>query len=192
MEKSLKGTRTEQNLLKAFAGESQARNRYEFFSSAARKEGFEQIANIFQETASQEKEHAKKFFSFLQGGDVEIKASYPAGKVGTTKENLKAAAEGENEEWTSLYPGFAEIAREEGFPEISTAFKMIAKVETEHEKRYLKLLQNISEDLVFMKKGKVFWKCLNCGYIYESEKAMEVCPVCQHPKAFMQVKEDNY
>jgi rubrerythrin len=192
MEKSLKGTRTEQNLLKAFAGESQARNRYEFFSSAARKEGFEQIANIFQETASQEKEHAKKFFSFLQGGAVEITASYPAGKVGTTKENLKAAAEGENEEWTSLYPGFAEIAREEGFPEISTAFKMIAKVETEHEKRYLKLLQNISEDLVFMKKGKVFWKCLKCGYIYESEKAMEVCPVCQHVKAFMQVKEENY
>ncbi len=138
MEKSLKGTRTEQNLLKAFAGESQARNRYEFFASAARKEGFEQIANIFQETASQEKEHAKKFFSFLQGGVVEITAGYPAGVIGTTKENLKAAAEGENEEWTLLYPQFAEIAREEGFPEVATAFKMIAKVEAEHEKRYLK------------------------------------------------------
>jgi rubrerythrin len=192
MDRILKGTTTEQNLLKAFAGESQARNRYEFFASAARKEGLEQIANIFQETANQEKEHAKKFFSLLKGGVVEITAAYPAGIVGTTKENLKAAAEGENEEWTLLYPKFAEIAREEGFPEISTAFKMIAKVEAEHEKRYLKLLQNISEDLVFMKKGKVFWKCLNCGYIYESENAMEVCPVCQHPRAFMQVMEENY
>ncbi len=192
MEKSLKDTRTEQNLLKAFAGESQARNRYEFFASAARKEGYEQIANIFQETANQEKEHAKKFFRFLQGGVVEIVAAYPAGIIGSTSENLKAAAEGENEEYTLLYPQFAEIAREEGFPEIATAFKMIAKVEAEHEKRYLKLLQNISEDLVFMKNGKVWWKCINCGYIYESEKAMETCPVCQHSKAYMQVKEENY
>lgn len=192
MEKSIKGTKTEQNLLKAFAGESQARNRYEFFVSQARKEGLEQIAAIFQETASQEKEHAKRFFSFLEGGMLEITAGYPAGKVGTTKENLKAAAEGENEEWTKLYPMFAEIAREEGFPEVATAFKMIAKVEAEHERRYLKLLQNISEDQVFMKKGKVWWKCLNCGYIYESEKAMENCPACLHPKAFMQVREENY
>jgi rubrerythrin len=192
MEKSIKGTRTEQNLLKAFAGESQARNRYEFAASVARKEGYEQIANIFQETAGQEKEHAKKFFSFLQGGMVEITASYPAGKVGTTRENLKAAAEGENEEWTSLYPKFAEIAREEGFPEVAVAFKNISKVEAEHERRYLKLLQNISEDQVFMKKGKVWWKCLNCGYVYESEKALEICPACQHPKAFMQVREENY
>ena len=192
MEKSIKGTKTEQNLLKAFAGESQARNRYEFFASAARKEGFEQIANIFEETASQEKEHAKRFFKFLEGGMAEITANYPAGKIGTTKENLKAAAEGENEEWTGLYPHFAEIAREEGFPEIATAFKMIAKVETEHERRYLKLLQNISEDKVFMKKGKVWWKCLNCGYVYESETALENCPACQHPKAFMQVREENY
>jgi rubrerythrin len=192
MEKGLKGTKTEQNLLKAFAGESQARNRYEFFISVARKEGYEQIANIFQETANQEKEHAKKFFKFLEGGMTEITAAYPAGKIGTTRENLKAAAEGEHEEWTILYPQFAEIAREEGFPEVATAFKMIAKVETEHERRYLKLLQSISEDQVFMKKGKVWWKCLNCGYVYESEKALENCPACQHPKAFMQVREENY
>lgn len=192
MEKSLKGTRTEQNLLKSFAGESQARNRYEFFASVARKEGYEQIANIFMETALQEKEHAKRFFKFLEGGMTDIQASYPAGIIGTTKENLKAAAEGENEEWTALYPEFAEIAKEEGFPQIATAFKMIAKVEAEHERRFLKLLQNISEDKVFMKDGKVWWKCLNCGYVYESEKALENCPACLHPKSFMQIREDNY
>ena len=192
MSKSLKGTKTEQNLLKAFAGESQARNRYEFFVKAAKQEGYEQIAAIFQETANQEKEHAKKFFRFLEGGVVEITAGYPAGKIGTTAENLKAAAEGENEEWTILYPSFAETAKEEGFPEVATAFKMIAKVETEHERRYLKLLQNISEDKVFMKDGKVWWKCINCGYVYESEKALENCPACQHPIAYMQVREENY
>lgn len=192
MAKSLKGTKTEQNLLKSFAGESQARNRYDFFASAARKEGFEQIANIFQETALQEKEHAKRFFKFLEGGPVEITAGYPAGKIGTTKENLKAAAEGEHEEWTDLYPHFAEVAQQEGFPEIAVAYKMIAKVEVEHEKRYLKLLQNVSEDKVFMKNGKVWWKCINCGYIYESEKALEMCPACLHPKSFMQIKEENY
>lgn len=190
--KTLKGTRTEQNLLKAFAGESQARNRYEFFASVAKKEGYEQIAAIFQETANQEKEHAKRFFKFLEGGMTEITASYPAGIIGTTKENLKAAAEGENEEWTALYPQFAEIAKEEGFNDVATAFKMIAKVEAEHERRYLKLLQNISEDKVFMKNGKVWWKCINCGYVYESEKALENCPACLHPKAFMQLKEENY
>jgi len=192
MAKSIKGTKTEQNLLKSFAGESQARTRYDYFASAARKEGFEQIANIFQETALQEKEHAKRFFKFLEGGMVEITASYPAGKIGTTKENLKAAAEGEHEEWTDLYPHFAEVAQQEGFPEIAVAYKMIAKVEAEHEKRYLKLLQNVSEDKVFMKNGKVWWKCINCGYIYESEKALETCPACLHPKAFMQIKEENY
>ncbi|HZL76078.1 MAG TPA: ferritin family protein [Bacteroidales bacterium] len=192
MAKSVKGTKTEQNLLKSFAGESQARNRYDFFASAARKEGFEQIANIFQETALQEKEHAKRFFKFLEGGPVEITATYPAGKIGTTKENLKAAAEGEHEEWTDLYPNFAEVALQEGFPEIASAYKMITKVETEHERRYLKLLQNVSEDKVFMKNGKVWWKCLNCGYVYESEKALEICPACLHPKSFMQVREDNY
>jgi rubrerythrin len=192
MDKSLKGTKTEQNLLKAFAGESQARNRYEFFASVAKKEGYEQIAAIFMETASQEKEHAKRFFKFLEGGMVEITAAYPAGVIGTTKQNLKAAAEGEYEEWSSLYPTFAEVAKEEGFPEISVAFKMVAKVEVEHERRYLKLLQNISEDKVFKKDGKILWQCRNCGYIYESEEALEVCPVCLHPKAFMQLKEDNY
>lgn len=192
MAKSVKGTKTEQNLLKSFAGESQARNRYDFFASAARKEGFEQIANIFQETALQEKEHAKRFFKFLEGGVTEITASYPAGKIATTKENLKAAAEGEHEEWTDLYPHFAEVAKEEGFPEIAAAYKMIAKVEAEHERRYLKLLQNVSEDMVFMKNGKVWWKCINCGYVYESEKALETCPACLHPKSFMQIREENY
>lgn len=192
MTKSIKGTKTEQNLLKAFAGESQARNRYEFFASVAKKEGYEQIASIFMETALQEKEHAKRFFKFLEGGMTEITAIFPAGVIGTTSENLKAAAEGENEEWTELYPHFAEIAKEEGFMEVATAFKMIAKVEAEHEKRYLKLLQNISEDKVFMKDGKVLWKCINCGYIYESQKALENCPACLHSKAFMQLKEENY
>jgi rubrerythrin len=192
MAKSLKGTKTEQNLLKSFAGESQARNRYEFFASVAKKEGFEQIAAIFMETSNQEKEHAKRFFKFLEGGMTEITAMYPAGKIGTTKENLKSDAEGEHEEWTDLYPHFAEVAKAEGFPEIATAYKMIAKVEAEHERRYLKLLQNVSEDKVFIKNGKVWWKCLNCGYVYESEKALENCPACLHPKAYMQVREENY
>jgi rubrerythrin len=192
MEKSLKGTKTEKNLLKAFAGESQARNRYEFFASVAKKEGYEQIAAIFLETSGQEKEHAKRFFRFLEGGVVEITAGYPAGVIGTTKENLKAAAEGENEEWTKIYPAFSEIAKEEGFTEVAAAFKLIAKVEVEHERRYMKLLQNLSEDKVFIKKGKVWWKCINCGYVYESEKALDTCPVCLHPKAFMQIREENY
>jgi rubrerythrin len=192
MTKSIKGTLTEQNLLKSFAGESQARNRYEFFASVAKKEGYEQIAAIFMETAGQEKEHAKRFFKFLEGGMTEITAAYPAGIIGTTMENLKAAAEGEHEEWVELYPHFAAVAMEEGFAEVATAFKMIAKVEAEHERRYLKLLQNISEDKVFVKDGKVWWKCLNCGYVYESVKAMENCPACLHPKAFMQMREENY
>ncbi len=192
MANSIKGTKTEQNLLKSFAGESQARNRYEFFASVARKEGFEQIADIFQETALQEKQHAKRFFKFLEGGMTEITASYPAGKIGSTKENLKAAAEGEHEEWVDLYPHFAEVAKAEGFLEIATAYKMIAKVEAEHERRYLKLLQNVSEDKVFIKEGKVWWKCIKCGYVYESVKALETCPACLHPKSFMQIREENY
>ncbi len=192
MTTSLKGTKTEQNLLKSFAGESQARNRYEFFASVAKKEGYEQIAAIFMETSSQEKEHAKRFFKFLEGGMTEITAMYPSGIIGKTKENLKAAAEGEHEEWTDLYPQFAITAAEEGFAEIATAFQMISKVEAEHERRYLKLLQNISDDKVFMKEGKVWWKCMNCGFVYESEKAMEKCPACLHPKAYMQVRESNY
>jgi rubrerythrin len=192
MSKSLNGTQTELNLLKAFAGESQARNRYEFFAKAAKKEGYEQIAAIFQETANHEKEHAKKFFRFLEGGMVEITAGYPAGKIGTTAENLKASTEGENEEWTMLYPSFAETAKEEGFPEVAMAFKLISKIEAEHERRFLKLLQNISEDKVFMKDGIVWWKCINCGYVYESKEALELCPACQHPLAYMQVREENY
>ncbi|OIP02668.1 MAG: rubrerythrin family protein [Bacteroidetes bacterium CG2_30_33_31] len=192
MKKSIKGSKTEENLLKAFAGESQARNRYDFFASTAKKEGFEQIAAIFQETANQEKEHAKRFFKFLEGGITEITASFPAGIIGSTAENLKAAAEGENEEWTLLYPKFSEIALQEGFKEIATAFKMIAKVEEQHEKRYLKLLQNISEDRVFIKDGKVWWQCMNCGYIYQSEKALENCPVCLHPKAYMKILSEDY
>lgn len=192
MSKSIQGTQTEQNLLKAFAGESQARNRYEFFAKQALTEGYVQIANIFQETANQEKEHAKRFFKFLEGGMTEITASYPAGKIGTTPENLEASAAGENEEWTELYPEFARIAQEEGFKEVALAFKMIAKVEAEHEKRFLKLLQNISEDEVFIKDGKVWWKCINCGYIYQSAKALETCPACLHSKSYMQLKEENY
>lgn len=192
MEKSLKGTQTEQNLLKAFAGESQARNRYEFFAKVAKNEGYEQIAAIFQETADQEKEHAKRFFKFLEGGMVEITASYPAGKIGTTLENLKAAADGEHEEWEDLYPHFAEVAKQEGFSSVAVAFTMIAKVEAEHEKRYRKLYQNIETDTVFKKSEKVKWKCRNCGYIHEGEKALENCPACLHPKSYFEVTEENY
>jgi rubrerythrin len=192
MEKSLKGTKTEQNLLKAFAGESQAKNRYEFFAKQAKKDGFEQIAAIFLQTAREEQSHAKQFFRFLEGGMVEITASYPAGRIGTTAENLKAAAEGENEEWTKLYPEFAETAKEEGFTRVASIFKLIAGIEAEHEKRYLKLLQNVTEDKVFMKDGKVWWKCMVCGYVYESKKAMENCPACNHPKAYMKLKEEDY
>ena len=192
MEKSLKGTKTEQNLLKSFAGESQARNRYEFFVKVAKQEGYEQIAAIFQLTADQEKQHAKRFFKFLEGGDLEITATYPAGKIGTTAENLKAAAMGEHEEWTELYPQFAEVAKEEGFNEISIAYKMIAKVEAEHEKRYLALLKNLDEGKVFVKEEKVKWVCRNCGYVHEGEKALENCPACQHPKAFFELYNENY
>lgn len=189
---SIKGTKTEQNLLKAFAGESQARNRYEFFAKIAKKEGYEQIAAIFQETATQEKEHAKRFFKFLEGGMTEITATYPAGIISTTIENLKAAADGENEEWTELYPAFADTAKEEGFPKVAAAFRMIAKVEEQHEKRYRKLAKNIEDGTVFLKDGKVFWKCINCGYVYEAEKALEMCPACEHPKSYMQLLEENY
>jgi len=192
MNKELKGTRTEQNLLKAFAGESQARNRYEFFAGAARKEGYEQIAALFLETAGQEKEHAKRFFKFLEGGAVEITAAYPAGKIGTTAENLKAAAAGESEEWTQLYPQFSEIAREEGFAEIAGAFKLIARVEAEHEKRYLKLLKNLEEKTVFAKPAKARWVCRNCGYVHEGDKAPDKCPACQHPQAYFEEKAENY
>jgi rubrerythrin len=172
---SIKGTRTEQNLLKAFAGESQAKNRYEFAAKVAKKEGYEQIAGIFQETALQEQQHAKRFFKFLEGGMVEITAAYPAGEILSTAENLKLAAAGENEEWTELYPEFAAIAKEEGFPEVASAFKFIAKVEAEHEKRYLKLLENLENDRVFIKEEEKLWMCRNCGYIHSGASAPEKC-----------------
>ncbi len=192
MEKSIKGTRTEQNLLKAFAGESQARNRYTFFASAAKKEGFEQIAGVFMETAEQEKEHAKRFFKFLEGGMVEITASFPAGVIGTTMENLAAAADGENEEWADLYPAFADIAEEEGFPKIAVAFRMIAKVEAEHEKRYRKLLVNLADGTVFEKDGVIYWQCRNCGFVIEAKNAPLKCPACEHPQAYFEPMKQNY
>ncbi|MDP3437476.1 MAG: rubrerythrin family protein [Bacteroidales bacterium] len=192
MEKSIKGTRTEQNLLKAFAGESQARGRYVYFASVAKKEGYLQIAAVFEDTAEQEKEHAKRFFSFLEGGMVEITASYPAGIIGTTAENLAAAAAGENEEWTELYPEFAEIAMEEGFPKVATAFKMIAKVEAEHEARYRTLLSRVEAGKVFEREEDIEWQCRNCGYVHKGKKALENCPACQHPKDYFEPKKNNY
>ncbi|MEA3496979.1 MAG: rubrerythrin family protein [Bacteroidota bacterium] len=189
---SLKGTKTEQNLLKSFAGESQARMRYDYFAKQAKKEGLEQISAIFAETALNEKEHAKRFFKFLEGGAVEITAIYPAGKIGTTLENLKASAEGENEEWTELYPEFAKVADEEGFKEIATAYRMIAKVEKAHEERYTKLFSNLEEGKVFERNSKIVWKCRNCGYLHEGTKAPEICPACLHPQSYFEIKETNY
>lgn len=189
---SIKGTRTEQNLLKAFAGESQARMRYTYFASVAKKEGFEQIAAIFEETAENEREHAKVFFKYLEGGMVEITAAYPAGVIGTTAENLLAAAEGELEEWGTLYPDFAAVAEEEGFPEIAASFREIAKVESYHERRYRKLLENVNGYKVFKKDGVVFWKCRNCGYVYEGPEAPKVCPACKHPQAYYEIWCENY
>jgi rubrerythrin len=189
---SVKGAQTEKNLLKAFAGESQARTRYTFFASVAKKEGYEQIAQIFLETAENEKEHAKRFFSYLEGGMVEIDAAYPAGIIGDTLTNLKQAAMGENEEHTKLYPMFADVAEKEGFKEIATLFRNVAKVEVEHEKRYLKLAQNIEKGEVFKKPTVVRWKCLNCGYVHEGPEAPEKCPTCLHPRAYFALKEENY
>jgi rubrerythrin len=190
-----KGSETEKNLLKAFAGESQARNRYTYFSSVAKKEGYEQISALFTETADNEKEHAKIFFKHLgksEGTPVEITASYPAGKIGTTKENLLAAAKGEKEEWTSLYPNFEKIARKEGFKDVAESFKEIAEVETQHEKRYRKLLKNIEDKKVFKKDKVVRWKCKNCGYIHEGPEAPDECPACKHPQSYFEVLEENY
>ena len=189
---SVKGTRTEQNLLKAFAGESQASRRYKMFAKKAQEEGYEQIAAIFNETAINEDEHARIYFSFLEGGMVEITASYPAGVIGTTAENLAAAAAGENEEWAELYPEFAKIAEEEGFPAIAVAFKMIAKVEAEHEKRYRKLLVNVEEGKVFEKDEAIFWQCRNCGFVFEGKKAPVNCPACAHPQAYFEPMKQNY
>ena len=190
--KTLQNTQTEQNLLKAFAGESQARMRYDYFSKQAKKEGLEQISAIFAETALNEKEHAKRFFKFLEGRPIEITATYPAGKIGTTLENLKAASEGENEEWTKLYPEFAKIAEEEGFNDIALAFRMIATVEKAHEERYKKLHNNLDSGKVFKREGKIIWKCRNCGYLHEGTSAPKKCPACLHPQSYFQIKENNY
>jgi len=190
--KSLKGTKTEKNLLTAFAGESQARNRYSFFASQAKKEGYEQIASIFLETADNEKEHAKRLFKFLEGGNVEISASFPAGIIGDTKQNLKEAAAGENYEHTKMYPQFANTAEEEGFLEIAQVLRAIAVAERGHEKRYLAFLENIEKDRVFKREKPVRWKCRNCGYIHEGIEAPEKCPACAHPRAYFELLGENY
>ncbi|MCX6362848.1 MAG: rubrerythrin family protein [Actinobacteria bacterium] len=189
---SLKGTQTEKNLLKAFAGESQARNRYTFFAKQAAKEGYEQIAALFLETAENEGQHAKMYFRHLEGGIVEITAAYPAGKIGTTAENLLAAAEGENEEWTDLYPAFADMAESEGLKDAAKSFRQIAKVEAWHEARYRKLLDNIEKDLVFAKPEPVKWICRKCGFVHEGPKALKVCPACDHPQAYQEVYAENF
>lgn len=190
--KSIKGTQTEKNLLASFAGESQARNRYTYFASVAKKAGYEQISALFLETADNEKEHAKRFFKLLEGGDVEIAASYPAGIIGDTAQNLKAAAAGEHLEWTKLYQHAADVAEKEGFSEVAKQFQDIAKVETEHEKRYLKLLDNVKNNNVFKKDTVVKWKCRNCGYVYEGKEAPDACPACAHPQAYYEVMAENY
>lgn len=189
---SIKGTKTEKHLLMAFAGESQARNRYTLFANKAKKEGFEQIAAIFSETAEQERVHAKKFFSFLEGGDLEITATFPAGIVGSTVENLMAATAGEKEEWEELYPEFARVAAEEGFKEIATAFKMIAKAERTHSDRYDRLIAMLEADEVFQDGERVLWYCRKCGYIHEGKTPPKVCPACQHPQAYYERKAENY
>ena len=192
MGKSVKGTRTEQNLLKSFAGESQARSRYTFFASVAKKEGYEQISGVFMETAEQEKEHAKRFFKFLEGGMVEITASYPAGKIGTTMENLAAAAAGENEEWAEMYPEFAAIAEEEGFPAVAAVFRNVATVEEQHVFRYRKLLAHVEAGDVFSRDEEIFWQCRNCGYVHKGKTAPESCPACAHPQAYFEPMKQNY
>jgi len=192
MNGSVKGTRTEQNLLKSFAGESQARNRYTYFASIARREGYVQIADIFEETANQEKEHAKRFFSYLEGGDLEITACFPAGKCGSTAENLLAAATGEHEEHTNLYPAFAAVAKEEGFATIAVLWTAVSVAEQQHEKRYRDLLANIEADRVFKRDGEVVWRCRNCGYLHTGPEAPEVCAACIHPKAHFEILGENW
>jgi rubrerythrin len=192
MNKPIKGTRTETNLLTAFAGESQARNRYTFFASAARKEGYQQIANIFMETAANEKEHAEVFFKYLEGGDVEITAAYPGGIIGDTEANLEAAANGEKLEWSEIYANFERIAREEGFNRVAFSFKKIAEVEKFHEGRYRKLVKNIVDGEVFKKKAAVKWHCTNCGYIHEGTDAPRECPACKHAQAYYELLSENY
>jgi len=192
MSKSLKGTQTEKNLLTAFAGESQARNRYTFFAGKARKEGLVQIADIFEETASQEKEHAKRFFKFLEGGEVEITASFPAGIIGSTLENLRAAAAGEEHEWTDMYPSFAKVARKEGFEQVAKAFETISVAEKQHGKRYKELADNLEAGMVFKRNGKVTWRCRNCGYLHEGEEAPKACPACLHPQSYFELLGENW
>lgn len=189
---NLKGTQTEENVLIAFAGESQARNRYTFFASQAKKEGYEQIKDIFLETADNEKEHAKRLFKFLEGGEVEITASYPTGTIGSTKENLKAAAEGENYEYSTMYPQFADVAEKEGFPEIASAMRSIAVAEKQHEKRYLALRENLEKNRIFKREKPVKWRCENCGYIHEGTEPPEQCPACAHSKAYFELLAENW
>ena len=189
---NLKGSKTEKNILTAFAGESQARNRYTYFASQAKKEGLVQMAFIFEETANQEKEHAKRLFKLLQGGEAEIQATFPAGVIGTTAENLTASAGGEHYEWTEMYPGFAKIAREEGFDAIAAIFESIAVAEKQHEKRYLALLANIKAGMVFKKDRSVVWRCINCGYLHEGAEAPEECPACAHPRDYYEVLAENW
>jgi len=189
---SLKGTQTEKNLLTAFAGESQARNRYTYFASKAKKEGYVQMALVFEETASQEKEHAKRFFKFLEGGEVEIVGAFPAGVIGPTLDNLKAAAAGEHYEHTEMYPGFAKTAREEGFEAVALAFEHVSVAEKQHEKRYRELAANIEAGRVFKREKKVKWRCLNCGYVHEGSEAVEACPACAHPKAYFELLGENW
>jgi rubrerythrin len=186
------GSQTEKNLLTAFAGESQARTRYTYFTSVAKKEGYEQIAAIFDETSANEKEHAELFFKHLKGGMVEIQASYPAGIIASTVENLKAAAEGEKLEWGTIYPNFAEVAEKEGFPDVARTFRMVAQVESYHERRYNKLLDNVKQGIVFKKDTSIKWKCRNCGYVLEGKQAPDKCPTCDHPKAYFEVWMENY
>jgi rubrerythrin len=192
MSKSIKGTQTEKNLLIAFAGESQARNRYTYYSGAAKKEGLVQISAIFEETANQEKEHAKRFFKFLEGGDLEITESFPAGTIGSTLENLKAAAEGEEHEWQTMYPGFAKVAREEGFDQIAEVFEAVCIAERQHGKRYRDLASNLEAGRVFKRNGKVVWQCRNCGYLHEAEEAPGLCPACAHPRAHFELLGENW
>ena len=190
--KSIKGTQTEKNLLKSFAGESQARMRYTYFASAAKKEGYEQISAIFTETADQEKEHAERFFKFLEGGEVEITASFPAGVIGTTVENLRAAAMGEYEEWSDLYPHFAEVADQEGFPAIATTFRKIATAEVGHEKRYRRFLDRLENGTIFKRDEEIHWQCRNCGYPLVGKEAPKACPACLHPQAYFEEEKENY
>ncbi|MDJ0987826.1 MAG: rubrerythrin family protein [Desulfobacterales bacterium] len=189
---NLKGTQTEKNILTAFAGESQARNRYTYFASQAKKDGYVQIAEIFTETANQEKEHAKRLFKLLEGGEVEVAAAFPAGVIGTTLDNLKEAAGGENYEYTQMYPGFAKIAIEEGFEEIAEIFNAIAVAEKQHEKRYLALATNIENGTVFKREQSVVWRCRNCGYLHEGDEALDECPACVHPRAHFELLGENY